>query len=57
MPNVKKGESRNKYVSRAIPMMMKEEGLSQKQAVGKAEGMYTHAKKHTTKKHKRKVKK
>lgn len=44
MPKVRKGESRNKYVARAIPIIMKE-GLTQKQAVGKAEGMYDAAKK------------
>ena len=40
MPSVKKGESRNKYVSRTIPQLIKE-GLTQRQAVGKAEGMYS----------------
>ena len=40
VPSVKKNESRNKYVSRAIPVLMKE-GLDQKQAVGKAEGLYS----------------
>jgi len=44
MPKVKKGEIRNDYVSRAVPQMIKE-GLTQKQAVGKAEGVYTSAKK------------
>lgn len=44
MPKVKKGETRNQYVSRAVPVIMKE-GKTQKQAVGKAEGMYTSAKK------------
>ena len=39
MPAVKKGESRNSYLKRAIPEL-KKEGLSQKAAVGKAEGMY-----------------
>lgn len=41
MPMPTKGQSRNKYLNKAIPMMMKE-GLTQKQAVGKAEGMFTH---------------
>lgn len=42
MPKVKKGESRNKYVSRAIPVIKQENpNLSQGQAVGKAEGMFT----------------
>ena len=40
MPKVKKGESRSHYVARAVPILMSE-GLTQKQAVGKAEGMYT----------------
>jgi hypothetical protein len=40
VPSVKKNESRNKYVSRAIPILMKE-GLSQAQAVGKSEGLYS----------------
>ena len=47
MPDVKQGESRNEYVSRAIPYLMKSEGLSQKAATGKAEGMFSsHQKKH-----------
>jgi hypothetical protein len=45
MPNVKKGESRSKYVSRAVEYIIKNEGLSQKAAVGKAEGMYDQYKK------------
>ena len=44
MPKVRAGESRSEYVSRAVPQMIKE-GLSQKAAVGKAEGMFTSAKK------------
>ncbi len=44
MPRVKKGETRSSYVKRAIPAMIKE-GLTQKQAIGKAEGMYDSAKK------------
>ncbi len=39
MPSIKKGESRAEYLKRAIPMMMAE-GLTQRQAVGRAEGMY-----------------
>lgn len=38
MPEIKKGESRNDYVA-------KHEGLDQKAAVGKCEGMYSHYKK------------
>ena len=48
MPSVLKGEKRNHYVSRAIPLLM-QEGLTQRQAVGKAEGLFTYNKK----KHKR----
>lgn len=40
MPKLKKGESRNQYVNRAIPILIRE-GLSQKAAIGKAEGMYS----------------
>lgn len=48
MPDVKKGEKRNDYVSRCVQYVMKNEGLDQKAAVGKCEGMYTeHTKKHT----------
>jgi len=42
MPKPKKGETREHYLRRAIPVM-RDEGLSQKAAVGKAEGMYDHA--------------
>ena len=41
MPIPRKGETRSKYVSRAIKQIMAE-GLTQKQAVGKAEGMFDH---------------
>jgi len=41
MPRPRKGESRNQFVHRAVPIIM-EEGLSRKAAVGKAEGMYTY---------------
>ena len=44
MPAVKKNETRNEYVHRAIPIL-KKEGLSTKQAIGKAEGMFTSKKK------------
>lgn len=46
MPRVKKGESRSRYVSRAVDEMIHKEGLSQRAAVGKAEGMYTYYTKH-----------
>jgi hypothetical protein len=39
MPKPRKNESRSKYVSRAIPQIMAE-GLTQKQAAGKAEGLF-----------------
>jgi len=41
MPAVKPNESRNDYVSRCIPYVIKNEGATQEQAVGKCEGMYT----------------
>lgn len=40
MPAVKRGESRNDYVKRAVDMLVHKEGLSPKAAVGKAEGLY-----------------
>ena len=44
MPIPRKNESRNAFVSRAIPIL-RAEGHSQKEAIGKAEGIYTHHKK------------
>ena len=44
MPIPRKGEKRNKFVSRAIKVLIKE-GLSQRQAIGKAEGMFNYYKK------------
>jgi hypothetical protein len=44
MPIPRKGEPRSSYVSRAIKMM-RTEGMTQKAAVGKAEGMYDYYKK------------
>lgn len=42
MPEPKKGEKRNKYVSRAIPEVKKEHPeLTHEQIVGRVEGMYT----------------
>lgn len=40
MPEIRKGESRDSFVSRCVPMVMKEGGHTQKQAVGKCEGMF-----------------
>lgn len=54
MPSVKKGEKRNHYVSRAIPIL-KGEGLTQRQAIGKAEGMFN-SKWHAKKRKKLKIK-
>lgn len=39
MPSVKKNESSKSYMSRCIPMV-KKEGRTQEQAVGKCYGMY-----------------
>lgn len=40
MPAVRKDESEQEYISRAVSMMMKNEGLSKEHALGKAYGMY-----------------
>ena len=40
MPRPRKNEKRNEFVARAVPILMAE-GLSEKAAVGKAEGMFT----------------
>jgi hypothetical protein len=45
MPNVRKGESRSSYVSRAVDYMVHVEGMKPKHAVGRAEGMYDQYKK------------
>lgn len=45
MPKVRSGESRNEYVKRAVDYLVHKEGLTPKQAVGKAEGMYDQHKK------------
>ena len=50
MPKVRKGESRSSYVKRAVDMMVHGEGLTLRQAVGKAEGMYDQAKKGSARK-------
>ena len=40
MPTPKKNETKRQYISRAVKYMINKEGLSQKQAVGKAYGMW-----------------
>ena len=45
MPKVKPSEKRNDYVKRAVHEMVHKEGLTPKAAVGKAEGVFDHAKK------------
>ena len=45
MPKVRRGEKRSEYVKRAVHEMVHKEGLSPRQAVGKAEGMFDQAKK------------
>ena len=46
MPKVNPNETRNEYVSRAIPIIKKENPeLSQKAVIGKAEGLYNSSKK------------
>ena len=40
MPWPKKGEKKNSYISRAVKEMVDKEGLTPKNAVGKAEGMW-----------------
>ena len=40
MPAINPGESRNSYIPRCVSYVMKHEGLEQKAAVGKCEGMY-----------------
>lgn len=51
MPAVKKNESRQEYISRAMHEMVHNEGLGVNHALGKAEGMYDqHIKKQKGKK-------
>ncbi len=46
MPAVKKGESKKEYISRAVPIIMRENpGKTPSQAAGQAAGMYDQAKK------------
>lgn len=40
MPKIKKGESKSAFISRAVKYLMENEGLSQKQALGKAYGIW-----------------
>ena len=45
MPKPKLNESEGKYIPRAVSYMMKKEGLTQDQALGKAYGMFRNSKK------------
>jgi len=45
MPKPRKGESKSKYISRAVRYMVTVEGLEQKHAVAKAHGMWRQHKK------------
>jgi len=45
MPEVKKGESEQSYISRCISHCIKNEGLTQEQAAGKCYGMWRNKKK------------
>jgi len=49
MPEVQVGESRNHYVGRCVQHGMDVEGLTQKQALGKCEGMYSEYQKRSQK--------
>jgi hypothetical protein len=40
MPEINAGESRESYVKRCVPYVVKNEGLTSHQALGKCEGMY-----------------
>lgn len=46
MPSVNSKESESHYVERCVPYVMKNEGLSQKAAVGKCYGLYKSHKRH-----------
>jgi hypothetical protein len=43
LPKTKKGETRQKFVNRCIPAVIKEGGKSQEQAAGQCYGMYDYA--------------
>jgi len=45
MPEVKKGQSKSDYVQMCVPYVMKHEGATQEQAVGKCYGLYKYFKK------------
>lgn len=45
MPRPYKNEKKQSYIKRAVKYMMKNERLSQKQALGKAYGMWDNRKK------------
>ena len=40
MPRPNPGEKKSEFISRAIKYLMEKEGLSQKQAIGKAYGLW-----------------
>lgn len=47
MPKIRKGQTRNSYIPECVAYVMKNEGLTKDQAVGKCEGLYNqHEKKH-----------
>lgn len=46
MPDVKPNEKQSDYMSRCMPIVMKENGGNQKAAAGKCLGMYKQHKKH-----------
>ena len=46
MPSVKPKEKQSDYINRCVPYVMKHEGLTQQQALGKCYGMYRQHKKH-----------
>jgi hypothetical protein len=52
LPKTKKGETRQKFVNRFIPAVIKEGGKSQEQASGQGYGMYDYAQEKSTKKRK-----
>jgi len=45
LPKPLKGESKQKYINRAIPFMIRKEGLTRDEAAGKAYGLWDYFKK------------